>query len=52
MTNSDDIILGPGDIEFLQDVLGDRATIYPYGGHCGNMEYTQNVTDMLNFFKN
>jgi hypothetical protein len=52
MTNSDDIILGPGDIEYLQKVLGDRATIYPYGGHCGNMEYTQNVTDMLNFFKN
>jgi hypothetical protein len=52
MTNKDDIILGPGDIEYLQDVLGDRATIYPYGGHCGNMEYAQNVTDMLNFFKN
>jgi hypothetical protein len=52
MTNSDDIILGPGDIEYLQDVLGDRATIYPYGGHCGNMEYAQNVTDMLDFFKN
>jgi hypothetical protein len=52
MTNNDDIILGPGDIEFLQNVLGDRATIYPYGGHCGNMEYSQNVTDMLNFFKN
>jgi hypothetical protein len=52
MTNSDDIILGPGDIEYLQEVLGDRATIYPYGGHCGNMEYTQNVTDMLDFFKN
>jgi hypothetical protein len=52
MTNNDDIILGPGDIEYLQEVLGDRATIYPYGGHCGNMEYAQNVTDMLNFFKN
>jgi hypothetical protein len=52
MTNSDDIILGPGDIEYLQEVLGDRAKIYPYGGHCGNMEYTQNVTDMLDFFKN
>jgi hypothetical protein len=52
MTNSDDIILGPGDIEFLQDVLGDRAKIYPHGGHCGNMEYVTNVTDMLDFFKN
>ncbi|HYQ72516.1 MAG TPA: serine/threonine protein kinase [Gammaproteobacteria bacterium] len=52
MTNSDDIILGPGDIEYLQEVMGDRATIYPHGGHCGNMEYVTNVTDMLDFFKN
>lgn len=52
MTNQDDIILGPGDIEYLQDVMGDRAKIFPYGGHCGNMEYTDNVAHMLNFFNN
>jgi hypothetical protein len=52
MTNSDDIILGPGDVEYLQDVLGDRAKIYPHGGHCGNMDYRENVAYMLDFFKN
>ncbi len=52
MTNQDDIILGPGDIEYLQDVLGNRAKIYPTGGHCGNMEYKDNVAYMLDFFNN
>jgi hypothetical protein len=52
MTNNDDIILGPGDIDYLEDVLGDRAKIYPTGGHCGNMEYKDNVAYMLDFFNN
>ena len=52
MTNQDDIILGPGDIEYLQATLGDRAKIYPTGGHCGNMDYKDNVVDMLDFFNN
>jgi hypothetical protein len=37
MTNQDDIILGPGDVEFQQNVMGERAKIYPTGGHCGNI---------------
>ena len=52
MTNQDDIILGPGDIEYLQDVMGNRAKIYPLGGHCGNLEYKDNVAHMLDFFNN
>ena len=52
MTNNDDIILGPGDIDYLEDVLGNRAKIYPTGGHCGNMEYKDNVAYMLDFFNN
>ena len=32
---------------YLQEVLGDRAKIYPYGGHCGNMDYSENVAYML-----
>jgi len=50
MTNSDDIILGPGDVDYLRDVFADRARIFPYGGHCGNMEYADNVEYMLDFF--
>ena len=52
MTNQDDIILGPGDIEYLQSTLGERAKIYPIGGHCGNMDYKDNVAYMLDFFNN
>jgi pimeloyl-ACP methyl ester carboxylesterase len=48
--NEDDIILAPGEIDFLRDVFGSRATIYPHGGHCGNMNYPENVGAMLNFF--
>jgi len=50
MHNQDDIILEPGEIEFFNEVFGDRATIYPYGGHCGNMNYTENVAHMLATF--
>jgi len=50
MHNQDDIILEPGEIEFFNEVFGDRATIYPYGGHCGNMNYTDNVSHMVGTF--
>jgi len=52
MGNEDDLILTSEDLVFLKDVFGSRAKIYPYGGHCGNMSYTENVAYMLNFFKN
>jgi hypothetical protein len=50
MHNQDDIILLPGEIEFFNEVFGDRATIYPYGGHCGNMNYSENVAHMVGTF--
>jgi len=49
--NEDDIILLPGELDYLRDVLGSRATIYPYGGHCGNMAYPDNVKAMIGFFQ-
>jgi len=51
MGNEDDLILTTQDLNFLKYVFGSRAKIYPYGGHCGNMSYTENVEYMLNFFK-
>jgi hypothetical protein len=51
MGNEDDLILTPQDLNFLKYVFGSRAKLYPYGGHCGNMSYTENVDYMLNFFK-
>lgn len=38
VTNADDIILAKGEVEYLQDVFGDRAHIFKRGGHCGNMD--------------
>ena len=51
MTNADDIILEPGQVHFFKRVFGDRATIYPKGGHCGNMDYKDNVAHMVNVFR-
>ena len=51
MHNADDIILGPGDLGFLRKTFGDRLTVYPYGGHCGNLNYRVNADDMLEFFR-
>lgn len=51
MHNADDIILGPGDLEFLRDTFQDRAMIYPLGGHCGNLGFPPNVRYMVDFFQ-
>ncbi|HBP48309.1 serine/threonine protein kinase [Pseudomonas fragi] len=51
MHNADDIILGPGDLGFLRKTFGNRLTVYPYGGHCGNINYRVNADDMLEFFR-
>ncbi len=51
VTNEDDLILTPEDLDFLRTTLGDRVKIYPRGGHCGNMTYHENVEFMLDFFK-
>jgi len=51
ITNEDDIILLPGEVDYLRQLFGSRATIYPSGGHCGNMAYPDNVTAMVGFFQ-
>jgi hypothetical protein len=51
MHNADDIILAPGEIDFFRQVFGNRAKIYPHGGHCGNMAYRDNVTYLVDYFK-
>lgn len=50
MHNANDLILEPGEIDFFPRVFGDRAKIYPKGGHCGNMDYRDNVAHMVNVF--
>ncbi len=51
MHNADDVILGAGDLGFLRKTFGDRLTVYPYGGHCGNINYRVNSDAMLEFFR-
>ncbi|UCC55494.1 MAG: hypothetical protein JSU75_08990, partial [Gammaproteobacteria bacterium] len=50
MHNQDDIILEPGEIDFFPRVFGERAKIYPKGGHCGNIDYRDNVAHMIKVF--
>ena len=51
MHNADDLILGRGDLGFLRRTLGERLTLYPLGGHCGNLNYRVNSDAMLEFFR-
>ena len=39
MHNADDILLSADELDFLREVFGARAQIYPKGGHVGNMLY-------------
>jgi Alpha/beta hydrolase family len=50
MHNADDILLGPGDLQYLEGVFGDRARIYPKGGHSGNLAYKDNIAYLVEFF--
>lgn len=44
---ADDVILAPGEIDYLEDVFGERARIFPTGGHCGSMDQREFVAAML-----
>jgi len=52
MHNADDIIINKKELAFLKASFGERAKIYPCGGHCGNIQFKENVNYMLNFFNN
>ncbi len=50
VTNRDDVILAPGEVEYLQGLFGTRAQIFPTGGHCGNLAhpaFLSHITDGL-----
>ena len=50
VTNEDELILAPGELDYLRQVFGERAKIYPRGGHCGNLEHRDNVAFMVRYF--
>jgi hypothetical protein len=49
ISNADEIILAPEDLDFLRQTFGDRVVIYPHGGHLGNLEYKDYVEQTLRF---
>jgi hypothetical protein len=51
MTNENDFILTREELDYLRQLFGERAKIYPRGGHLGNLEYKENLAYMVEFFK-
>ncbi|MGZ3744759.1 MAG: hypothetical protein ACXWRE_13715 [Pseudobdellovibrionaceae bacterium] len=49
--SEDDFILKAGDIAWLKEKFGDRALIFPYGGHCGSMNFPEFADHLVNLFK-
>ena len=49
--NQDDIILKKGEIDFFSEVFGDRAMIYPRGGHLGNLSQRDTLAYIVEYFK-
>ncbi len=51
MHNLDDVLISTEDIAYLEKVFGERAMIYPHGGHLGNLWYPENKKHILDVFK-
>lgn len=49
MHNADDVLASPAAIEELKAAMGSRMTVYPYGGHLGNLWYGPTQEDILAF---
>lgn len=49
--NQDDIILLRGEIDKLKALFGERARIYPRGGHLGNMAQHETLGYIVAWFK-
>jgi hypothetical protein len=48
--NEDDIILSRGEIDKLREMFGQRAKIYPRGGHLGNMSQYETLGYIVGWF--
>jgi hypothetical protein len=51
MHNADDFLVDRKSLEEVKDALGDRLTVYPYGGHLGNLWYAENKESVLRIFR-
>jgi hypothetical protein len=50
MHNADDFLVQEKSLEALKEALGSQITVYPYGGHLGNLWYSENKQFVLNYF--
>ena len=51
ITNEDDFILAPGELDYLRRVFGPRLKVYPRGGHLGNLEYRDNMAFLIDWLR-
>jgi hypothetical protein len=51
ITNENDFILTKAELDYVRQLFGERAQIYPRGGHLGNLEYKENLAYMVTFLK-
>ena len=51
ITNENDFILTPAELAYLKSLFGPRVTVYPWGGHLGNLEHRDYMTLIINYFR-
>ncbi|MBJ6723968.1 alpha/beta hydrolase family protein [Geomesophilobacter sediminis] len=51
ITNENDFILAPGELDYLKGLFGPNIKVYPWGGHLGNLEYRDNLAYLVEFLK-
>lgn len=51
VSNARELILTEGDYQFLADTFGERAFLYPNGGHGGNLDYGPVAERYLEFLQ-
>ncbi|HEY7166610.1 MAG TPA: hypothetical protein VIB79_18700 [Candidatus Binatia bacterium] len=49
--NADDCLTDRRSIEKLQEALGEQLVVYPYGGHLGNLWYSENKEYFFRVFR-
>jgi pimeloyl-ACP methyl ester carboxylesterase len=47
ITNEDDFILAPEDLDYLRRIFGPRLKVYPRGGHLGNLDFRDNMAFLI-----
>lgn len=49
--NRDDLILAPGEMDYLEEIFQSRAILFPTGGHLGNLAHSEVVGAILDYFR-